>query len=346
MDTNGTTLRASVRNLTDTPRRKVLITGASGFIGSFLVERALGEGMETWAGVRKSSNKEYLQDPRIRFIDLHFADKERLKQQISAHATEHGAWDYVIHNAGVTKCLNPADFERVNYLYTKHLIEALQETGHAPKQFLLMSSLSAHKDGLQTAYGDSKLKAEAFLKAQSHFPHLIFCPTGVYGPREKDYFLMLKTIKNGLDVVAGFEPQQLTFIYVKDLAKAAFLALQALHFDSGGGREAYPYNITDGHVYWDDEYTAIAKKALGQTYTLKIRVPLVVLKIVCQLSEALSKLTKKPATLNNDKYKIMAQRDWTCDSSPAETDFGFHADYDLTRGMTECVAWYKAHKWL
>ncbi|MDR0832849.1 MAG: NAD(P)-dependent oxidoreductase [Candidatus Symbiothrix sp.] len=339
---------------------KVLITGASGFIGSFLVEQALSEGLETWAGVRKSSSKDYLQDVRIRFIDLHFADKERLKQQITAHVAEHGIWDYVIHNAGVTKCLNPDDFERVNYLYTKHFIEALQETGNVPKKFLLMSSLSAHKDGLQTAYGDSKLKAEAFLNAQTDFPHLIFCPTGVYGPREKDYFLMLKTIKNGLDVVAGFEPQQLTFIYVKDLAKAAFLALQSSHtngvgargtgLDGGemsqGGGEPRPYNITDGHVYLDDEYTAVAKNALGQKYTLKIRVPLAVLKTVCQIAENVAKLTKKPATLNSDKYKIMAQRDWTCDSSPAETDFGFRPDYDLTRGMAECVAWYKANKWL
>ncbi|GHT01405.1 NAD-dependent dehydratase [Bacteroidia bacterium] len=326
--------------------KKVLITGASGFIGSFLVEQALSEGMETYAGIRKSSNKEYLQDARIRFVDLNFADKERLKQQITDQATEHGAWDYVIHNAGVTKCLNPTDFDRVNYLYTKHLIEALQETGNVPKKFLLMSSLSAHKDGLQTAYGDSKLKAEAFLKAQSNFPHLILCPTGVYGPREKDYFLMLKTIQKGLDVVAGFEPQHLTFIYVKDLARAAFLALQSPHINAQDGFETHHYTITDGHVYLDEEYTAIAKKALGQKYSLKIRVPLAVLKLVCQISEEAAKLTKKPATLNSDKYKIMAQRDWTCDISPAETNFGFRADYDLTRGMTECVAWYKANKWL
>ncbi|GHT25435.1 NAD-dependent dehydratase [Bacteroidia bacterium] len=323
---------------------KVLITGASGFIGSFLVEQALGEGMETWAGIRKSSSKAFLQDARIRFIDLHYADKASLKQQIAAHAAEHGAWDYVIHNAGVTKCLQTSDFERINYLYTKHLLEALQETGNVPKKFLLMSSLSAHKEGLQTAYGDSKRHAEAFLQAQSNVPHVIFCPTGVYGPRDKDYFLMLKTIRSGLDVVAGFEPQRLTFIYVKDLARAAFLALQCQ--TNKGGINPHPYEISDGRVYFDTEYTAIAKAALGQKHTLKIRVPLAVLKAVCQISEKIAHLTGKPATLNSDKYRIMAQRDWTCNSAPAEADFGFRADYDLTRGMAECVAWYRANGWL
>ncbi len=318
---------------------KILITGAGGFIGSFLVEQVLSEGMETWAGVRQSSSKEFLQDARIQFIALNFGDKERLKAQIIAHAAQHGTWDYVIHNAGVTKCLDTADFERVNYLNTKHLIEALQETGNVPQKFLLMSSLSAHKADLHTAYGDSKLRAEAFLKAQPAFPYLIFCPTGVYGPREKDYFLMLKTLQSGLDVVAGFEPQRLTFIYVKDLAKAAFLALQSPATNA-------TYFLADGKVYLDEDYTAIAKKALGKRYTLKIRVPLAVLKAVCLLSESLAKLTKKPATLNSDKYKIMAQRDWTCDCTAAAADFGFRPDYDLSRGIEECVRWYRVNGWL
>ena len=49
---------------------KILVTGASGFIGSFIVEEALNRGMEVWAAVRKSSSKEYLQDKRIRFVEL------------------------------------------------------------------------------------------------------------------------------------------------------------------------------------------------------------------------------------------------------------------------------------
>ena len=50
---------------------KILITGASGFIGSYLVEEALNAGMEVWAAVRQSSSRQYLQDSRIRFFHLH-----------------------------------------------------------------------------------------------------------------------------------------------------------------------------------------------------------------------------------------------------------------------------------
>ena len=73
---------------------KILITGASGFIGSFIVEEALRQGMETWAGVRASSSKRYLKDERIHFVTLDFSNKAKLKQQLQGMA-----FDYVVHAA-------------------------------------------------------------------------------------------------------------------------------------------------------------------------------------------------------------------------------------------------------
>ncbi|MDR3266385.1 MAG: NAD-dependent epimerase/dehydratase family protein, partial [Tannerella sp.] len=51
-------------------RSKILITGASGFIGSFLVEEALNKSYQVWAGIRSTSNRQYLRDERIAFINL------------------------------------------------------------------------------------------------------------------------------------------------------------------------------------------------------------------------------------------------------------------------------------
>lgn len=319
--------------------KKVLITGASGFIGSFLVEEALRKGWNTWAGIRKSSSKEYLQDSKIQFIDLHFADKDKLKEQISYHTTQHGKWDYIIHNAGLTKCLNPEDFDKVNYLFTRHLIEALIETNNIPDKFILMSSLSAHHPEADTFYGRSKLKAEHFLQQQENFPYIILQPTGVYGPREKDYFMMLKTILNGLDVAAGSETQKLTFIYVKDLAQAVFLALESPISNRS-------YFVAEGKTYTDEEYTQIAKKALGKKHVIRLRIPLFIVKAVCVILEEISKLTKKPSTLNRDKYQIMKLRDWSCDIQPLINDLYFNPEYDLHRGMEESVKWYKQNHWL
>ncbi|MDR2057049.1 MAG: NAD(P)-dependent oxidoreductase [Dysgonamonadaceae bacterium] len=317
--------------------KKILITGASGFIGSFLVEEALSNNYQVWAGIRSTSDRKYLCDKRIAFIDLNFSDKEKLKDQIRKQIVQYGQWDYIIHNAGVTKCLYLSDFEKINYLFTRNFVEALQEIGAVPEKFLLMSSLSACYP--ETDYGRSKLKAEQFLKTQTGFPFIILRPTGVYGPRDKDYYLLLKTIKNGWDVVAGFKAQKLTFIYVKDLAKAAFLALQ-------NPVVRKTYSVADGGVYSGKEYTQMAREILGKKRVIRIRIPLFILKIVSIMAEAFSKLSRKPSTLNRDKYKIMKQRDWTCDVVSLEQDLGFRASYKLAQGIRESVNWYRVNGWL
>ena len=319
--------------------KQILITGASGFIGSFLVEAALAKAWQTWAGIRSSSNKEYLQDEHIRFIDLNYADKEKLKDQITQHVSQYGCWDYIIHNAGITKCVKPEDFDRVNYLYSKHLIEALQESGAIPEKFVLMSSLGAHHSGVHTRYGDSKRKAEDFLKSQSGFPYIILCPTGVYGPRDQDYLLVLKMLQSGWNITAGFKPQVLSFIYVKDLVKATMLALESPVTDQ-------LYFASDGNEYSDAEYTAIAKAALGKKRTVQLKIPLCMLQTVSVLSEKIAERRNKPSVLNRDKYEIMKQRDWTCNILPIASDLGFVADYSLKQGLEESVNWYRTKGWL
>ena len=78
----------------------ILITGASGFIGSFIVEEALRRGFETWAAVRGSSSRTYLTDERIHFIELDLSSEQALTDQLQGHS-----FDYVVHAAGVTKCV-------------------------------------------------------------------------------------------------------------------------------------------------------------------------------------------------------------------------------------------------
>lgn len=334
--------------------KKIIITGASGFIGSFLVEKALSLGWNVWAGIRQTSSKKYLKDPCIRFIDFDFRNKENLISQLTEFTNENGTPDYIIHNAGITKCLNPTDFKKVNFQYTANLIDALNETNTIPEKFVLMSSLSAFGEGDEktytpikltdtpnpnTAYGKSKIDAERYLQKEARFPYMILRPTGVYGPRERDYYLMLKTVKSGLDVGAGFQPQHLTFIYVKDLVNAAYLALESKLSNKA-------YFVADGDVYTDKEYTALVKKVLHKKRVLSIKVPLFILKTISVISEEISKISKKPSTLNRDKYKIMKQRNWECDITALIDDLHFRPEYNLEKGLEESIQWYKEQKWL
>ena len=119
MDTTGNSTKC---------KHKILITGASGFIGSFLVERALELGYEVWAGVRKTSSRRWLKDERIRFFDLNLASDEALRHSLEAFRSEHGAFAHVIHAAGATQCRRPEDFFRINADGTERLARMLLET--------------------------------------------------------------------------------------------------------------------------------------------------------------------------------------------------------------------------
>ena len=334
--------------------KSILITGASGFIGSFLAEAAAEQGFDTWAGVRASSSKAYLQHPAIRFFELDFAHPERLRQALADHAHRYGRFDYVVHCAGVTKCIDKADFERVNYRQTCDFVNALRELDMVPQQFIFISTLSVfgpiHEQTYQpisehdvpqpnTAYGQSKLKAEQYLQSLPDFPYVIFRPTGVYGPREKDYFLMAQSVKRHIDVAAGFKRQDLTFVYVKDIVQAVLCSIER-----GVTRRAY--FLSDGKVYQSSTFSDLIAKELGSPFVIRLKFPLIVLKIVSLLAEWWAKMRGTSSTLNSDKYRIMKQRNWQCDISPTCEELDYRPAYDLQRGVKETIAWYKNEGWL
>ncbi len=334
--------------------KSILITGAGGFIGGFLVEEALKRGYDTWAAVRATTSREFLKDERIHFIELDYSDQEKLEQTLREHESEWGRWDYIVHNLGVTKSTNYLDFEQVNYGYLRTFVDALQETGMTPDVFLLMSSLSVMGPGDEknykpispddipmpnTFYGVSKLKAETYLQMIEGFPYTIFRCTGVYGPHEKDYYLMIKSIKRGFDFCVGFNKQMLTFIYVKDLVTGVMDALE-----KGPLRKAY--FISEDKAYTQQEFRQIVCEELGKKFVIPVTCPLWLVKIVCGISEWIGKVTLKASTLNRDKFKILKQRNWMCDTTDARQDFNFQPKYSLREGIREAIAWYREAGWL
>ena len=332
-------------------KMKILITGASGFIGSFIVEEALRRGFETWAAMRKSSSREYLQDERIHFIELNLSSKAQLVEQLRPHQ-----FDYVVHAAGVTKCLNKQDFRRINTEGTKHLVDAILELQMPIKRFIYLSSLSIfgaikeqqpyeeikETDTPQpnTEYGRSKLEAEKYLESvSSRVPYIILRPTGVYGPREKDYFIMAKSIKQHSDFAVGYQRQDITFVYVKDVVQAVFLALEK-------GENGRKYFLSDGQVYQSTTFSDLIHEELGRPWWIRITAPVWVLRIITFVGEYVGQMTGKVTALNNDKYNILKQRNWRCDIQPAINELGYQPTYNLEQGVKETIQWYKDNGWL
>src|SRR5574344_305288 len=334
---------------------KILITGASGFIGSFLVEEALNKGMEVWAGIRRTSSKKYLTDKRIHFAELNLDDYDELKKQIMAHLDEHQGWDFIVHAAGATKCLHRNDFFMTNTEGTKHLVNALISLNAIPKMFVYVSSLSVFgpireslpykeicdddKPQPNTANGESKRESEHFLESTKALNYVIVRPTRVYGPREKDYFMMAKSIKNHTDFAVGYKPQELTFVFVLDLVQAIFLAMEK-------GESGHKYFISDGNVYSSRTFSDLLCRELRVKWLIRVKAPIWLLRIITLCGEYIGRLSRRVTALNNDKYNIMRQRNWRCDIKPAIKELGYKPEYDLKRGVKLSIEWYKKEGWL
>lgn len=332
----------------------VLITGASGFIGSFIVEEAVKRKFGAWAGIRSTSSREYLQNHEVHVLELDFANPDKLRAQLSGHKRTCGKFDYIIHCAGVTKCVDKNEFDRVNNLQTQSFVNVLIELNMIPKQFVFISTLGvfgpvrektyepiqeSDVPAPDTAYGLSKLKAELYLQSIPDFPYVIYRPTGVYGPREKDYFLVVKSIRRHVDLSAGFRRQDLTFVYVKDIVQAVFRGME-----KKVSRRAY--FLADGEVYQSRIFSDLIRKELGNPFVIRLKCPLIVLKTVSLLAEFRAGCRGITSTLNSDKYRIMKQRNWQCDIAPAIGELGYSPEYNLERGVKETIAWYKEKGWL
>lgn len=334
-------------------KKNILIVGAGGFIGGFIAKRALELGYETWVGIRQSTSRKYLKDERLHFVEF---DYENPRETLEKMHTEIGRWEFIIWNLGATKCANFADFNRINYLYLKDFVEALLDLEMYPERFLFMSSLSALGPGDEkdyqplnsttipnpnTRYGVSKIKAETFLDIMAdRLNWIVFRPTGVYGPHEKDYLMMIKSIDSGWDVGMGYKQQLLTFIYVEDLVDAMFKALEAnaetvLH---------HKYIISENKAYTQKEFREIVGRLLGKKFVIPVKFPMWVVYVVSTVSEKIAAGRGKASTLNRDKFKIMKQRNWACDVTDAERDFGFVSRWSLEKGLEETVKAYLVEK--
>ncbi len=328
--------------------KRILITGASGFIGSTLADHALARGWEVTAAVRPTSDRSYLTDPRIRFINLHFDNEPALRHELE-HA---GRFDYVAHIAGTTKALSPAEYFRINTEYTKRFVDILREDSLRPERFLFLSSLAAlgHANGAErvhpqqppapvTSYGASKLAAEKYLESLPDFPWTVIQPTAVFGPRDRDILEFVSLVNKGLELYIGRTPQRGSFIYVDDLVAIMLAALE-----SAPPRRKY-IAADNSRDYTTDDLGAATRAAL-QKRTLRLRLPLGVVRVVATVLETIGKWRGQMPPLNREKLNELGGANWWCDTTQTYGELQLTPQYDLYTGMQETVRWYRDNGWL
>ncbi|WP_210486018.1 NAD-dependent epimerase/dehydratase family protein [Rufibacter aurantiacus] len=327
-------------------KERVLITGASGFVGYHLVEAAVNAGLDVYAAVRPSSEIDHLCSFPIQYTQLDFTSVTGLQKEL-----EEKQYTYIIHAAGITKAKDAKEYNTVNAEYTRNLALAAAQAAIPLKKFVFLSSLAAlgpvsykqaqpitEESNAQpvTNYGRSKLLAEKYLAQIENLPLVVLRPTAVYGPREKDIFILFSTISKGLDPYIGKISQKLSFVYVKDLAR---VVLQALTSEVTHAT----FNVSDGKSYDRYALADLTKKALRKK-AFRFHLPLGLVKIMATLSEKMA--GQKTPALNREKLGELVAENWNCSIKRLQRDLHYTPEYDLEKGLSHTIRWYKENKWL
>jgi nucleoside-diphosphate-sugar epimerase len=324
----------------------VLLTGATGFVGSFLAEDLVKNGFEVFVTIRKSSDLQWIKELPLQLIYLNLQNEEEIFEFLEKNQIK-----YVIHNAGLTRHPSELELNHVNAEILNNFINAINKLSFSISKFIFISSLAAYgsadsqKGGIVdrnsiprplTAYGRSKLLAESYLKNQQ-FNYIIFRPTAVYGPREKDLYTLFKTLNARLDVSIG-SGQKLTFIYVKDLSKLIVNSLtRELKYKD--------YFASDMQLYDSNYFSTIISNKLNKK-TIKITLPSMFVKTICNMNDMLGKIFKFHPLLNSDKFNEISAASWNCDASEIWEELNMKPEYLLERGVGETVEWYTQNNWL
>jgi len=328
--------------------QRVLITGASGFIGYHLIKAAQKAGLQVDAAVRPSSKLSHLNALSPRFVSVDFSAPNSLVKSL-----EEGQYSHIIHAAGATKAKNIEEYNTINAEYTRNLALAAGQANIPLKKFVFVSSLAAigpadyhdvhlftenKKPTPVTAYGKSKLLAEQYL-ADISLPLAILRPTAVYGPGEKDLFIVFKMLQDGLDMYIGKEPQRFSFVYVQDLVNAIMLSLHAEN------KNDHTYNISDGNVYNRYELADTFKDLTGKK-TLRFHIPKGIVTVVANVLEMAYMNSEKAPVLNKEKLHELTAPNWACSIEAAKRDLHYRPVYNLKTGLADSMQWYKDKKWL
>jgi 2-alkyl-3-oxoalkanoate reductase len=324
---------------------KVLVTGASGFLGGHVAELLSKRGDHVRALVRKTSNRKHLASlPNVELFEGSVEDVDRIAEAVTGV-------DAVVHSAGLIKARSTDEFFAVNVGGTSNLVEAARR--RPLKRFVLISSLeacgpsadgqpvSAEQESPVTAYGRSKLAAEkVVLSAKDDIPVVILRPGAIYGPRDGEILEAFKSIQRGLlPLIAGGEAKGM-WIYATDCASACVCAIDA---DRPSGRV---YFVDDGCGPMEQrQMLADAEHAIGKRAVLRASLPVPLLMAVARGVEAFGRVSNRPVMLTREKANMLLQH-WVCSSEETRRDLGWAPTVLWPDGVKLAVHWYRDNGWL
>lgn len=325
---------------------KVLVTGASGFLGGYMVEELVRKGYLVLGMVRKGSDTDLL---RKLGIELRIGD---LEDQASLETVTKGV-DAVIHLAAYYTLKGSKErYERINVQGTQSLMEAMLKNG--VHRLVYCSSTEAmgptpHPPADEDTpcepnyeYGRSKLRSENLIREyqKKGIEFTIIRPSGIYGPRNLDdvsYWFITSYANTGASkIMVGSGKRVLQFAHVEDVVRGFVLALERSEVSAGR-----TYFITDSRAYSYEEIYGILANIFGKDPP-KWHVGVLLAKIIAAPIQAFNWLRRKKDfvwrvdsmnTFKVDRYYSIER---------AKKELGYQPKYSLPDGLKETADWYRA----
>ncbi|PHS28203.1 MAG: epimerase [Robiginitomaculum sp.] len=307
----------------------VALTGATGFLGRYLVDALCTKGWRVRIIVRSMPIHEQLAPHRLELVPGDLGDKAALKR-LTAGA------DAIIHIAGAIK--GDADsLMRTNYGGTKRIAEAWQH--HAPDaRFISVSSFTAREPHL-SAYGASKKKAEEVVMALNG-NWMVVRPPAIYGPWDRETLSIFKAARLPVHPMLGGKDARLGLIHVRDAANA----LCAL---CDGGAEQQLLELSDGELdgySWPQIVTA-ACQAVSCT-ARPFYVPSGLMVMAARLNGAMARARGQVSIFDEGKAREILHPDWSARQTHLVPAGIWAPKITLEEGFAETAKWYREAGWL
>lgn len=323
---------------------RILVTGGSGFVGSFLVEALIARGFDVAVLVRNPSG-----GPWLSGLDCELIPGDLSTPGIGK-AVE--GRELIFHVAGLTKALRPSQFDDVNQGGTRRLVQACLESGRLPSRFVHISSLAvvgpseAQRPVDETTecrpvtpYGRSKLAGERELEGLPPSQVTILRPPIVYGPRDPALLSVFQAVRRGLAPRLGRFERHYSVIHVRDLVRGI---VEAALSPSAAGQT---YFLTqEPPTTWSELLSEIRGAVRPGAREIVLPMPLVT--VAAAFSGGWARLAKKATWFGLQKLPEIRAAEWLCSGEKARRDFGFESEVSIEEGIRETAGWYAETGWI
>jgi dihydroflavonol-4-reductase len=325
---------------------RIFLTGATGFVGSFVARHLITENHHVTCLIRPTSSLQRIADLPLQLCTGSLFNKESFVRYLQES-------DFVIHVAGTTKAKNYETYTRGNVETTRQLLLAINALKISLKRFVLISSQAAVGPSPSpepideefpchpvTQYGKSKLHSEEVARSfMDRIPVTIIRPPVVYGPGDQDVLKLFKTLKLGFNVMIGGVDQLVSLVYAEDLAAGIVMAT---FVPQTVGKT---YFLGDETPYHWSEVAGMSGKIMNKKY-FNLRLPYVLVYGLSWFLEIFATISGKNTIINPDKMNELKQPYWVISSGRARNDFSFKTQYDLQTGLEKTIKWYHDNNWL